>query len=56
MLALHRLQDAMVYINTLMIQRVLSKERRMQQMGNDQRPVGTYATYLQSCQPVWHFF
>ncbi len=37
MLALHLLQNCMVYVNTLMLQRVLGEPIRLERMGTNER-------------------
>ena len=53
MLALHLLQNCMVYVNTLMLQRVLGEPIWLQRMGG-QRAAGADAALLGSCEPVRH--
>ncbi len=54
MLALHLLQNCMVYVNTLMLQRVLGKPIWLERMGTNERRAMD-AALLGPREPLWHF-
>ena len=53
MLALHLLQNCMVYVNTLMLQRVLGEPIWLEHMGTKEQRALT-PLFLGSREPLWH--
>jgi TnpA family transposase len=53
MLALHLLQNCMVYVNTLMLQRVLGEPIWLEHMGAKEQRALT-PLFLGSREPLWH--
>ena len=54
MLALHLLQNCLVYVNTLMLQRVLGEPIWLEHMGVTEADAGADAALLGPCEPLRH--